>query len=166
MDDASKKHPFITLQELPSSKTSVVADDHAPNDKILLKPANLSKVLRSWVFEIIGWLVATICILAAMFILFAFNHHPLRTLPFKIKLTTALSVLANVVEASIAMVLAACLSQTMWMRFSRQQRPLADIAMFDAASRGPFGGLLLLIQNHKRCVVIISRHASGRVGRY
>ena len=100
--------------------------------------------LRVWLWEFLAWALAVSCLTAASVILMLYDHQPLRELPLKVKLTTALSILANIIEAALVMQLAACLGQIMWTRFYRGHGYLKEVSTFGEASRGPLGAFRLL----------------------
>ena len=100
--------------------------------------------LRVWLWEVLAWALAVSCLTAASVILMLYDHQPLRELPLKVKLTTALSILANIIEAALVIQLAACLGQIMWTRFYRGHGYLNEVSTFGEASRGPLGAFRLL----------------------
>jgi len=100
--------------------------------------------LRLWLWEFLAWALAVSCLTAASVILMLYDHQPLRELPLKVKLTTALSILANIIETALVMQLAACLGQIMWTRFYRGHGYLKEVSTFGEASRGPLGAFRLL----------------------
>lgn len=70
------------------------------------------------------------------------------------KLNSILSISATVSKSSLLMANAAAMSQLKWIRLgSRSKRHrLYDIQLYDDASRGPWGSLMLLMSNKKLSV--------------
>lgn len=98
-----------------------------------------------WLWEFLAWALAVSCLAAASVILMLYDHQPLRELPLKVKLTTALSILANIIEAALVVQLAACLGQIMWTRFYRGCGYLKEVSTFGEAIQGPLGAFWLLV---------------------
>lgn len=61
-----------------------------------------------------------------------------------ITLNTIVAIMVNIAVAASISVVVECISQLKWLWFSEQPRSLADIQVFDEASRGLFGSLKLI----------------------
>jgi hypothetical protein len=64
--------------------------------------------------------------------------------PYGITINSILSWITQLLTASMTAVVATCLSQSKWIYFSEGERPLADMDMYDSASRGPLGCIAFL----------------------
>ena len=99
----------------------------------------------SWTQEILACIVAFLSMVSIIVVLLVYqgNHTPI-ALPISIKLGSILSLLSTIIEAAIAVPIAAGLSQLAWAKFAKGQLPLSDIENYDRASRGIEGGILTL----------------------
>lgn len=123
---------------------------HATESQSTMPRTALPAVRKAWLWEIVSLVLAVAFLGIVCLLLWTSDSFPFRELPLQIKLTTALSILANVIEALVAVPLAAGLGQIMWIRYHQGHQSLNDITMFDSASRGPLGELSLLVRQHKR----------------
>lgn len=63
-----------------------------------------------------------------------------------VTLNAIIAVFSAMSKAMLAFTLSECLGQAKWIWFSWQQRPLSDIDLIDAGSRGPLGSFRILGQ--------------------
>lgn len=105
-------------------------------------------LFHAWRWEGLFCVLAVASLLIVVGLLDAFNHKQIQNLPFKITLTTALSVIAGLINWFIAVPLAAGLGQLMWLRFHSGHQPLHDITLFGGATKDILGGLNFLF--HRR----------------
>lgn len=63
-----------------------------------------------------------------------------------VTLNAIIAVFSAMTKAMLAFTLSECLGQAKWIWFSWQQRPLSDVDLIDAASRGPLGSFRILGQ--------------------
>ncbi|MCJ1347113.1 hypothetical protein MMC31_005334 [Peltigera leucophlebia] len=63
-----------------------------------------------------------------------------------VTLNAIIAVFSAMSKAMLAFTLSECLGQAKWIWFSSQQRPLSDVDLIDAASRGPLGSFRILGQ--------------------
>lgn len=61
-----------------------------------------------------------------------------------ITLNAIMALVATILKALVAFTVSECLGQAKWIWFSRQQRPVRDLARIDEASRGPLGSVKIL----------------------
>ncbi|XXH00032.1 hypothetical protein Hte_006373 [Hypoxylon texense] len=78
-------------------------------------------------------------------VLQAYDQSSLAQLPFQITLNSYLAFLTTLAKAALMPPVAEALSQIKWNWF-HVDRPLEDIQVFDAASRGTFGSLFMLMK--------------------
>jgi hypothetical protein len=77
-------------------------------------------------------------------ILIPYQNQPLPAWPFHLSINTIISILATVLKTTALFILSQGLVYMKWQWFM-EKKPLQDLSWFDAASRGPWGCLMLLI---------------------
>ena len=97
-----------------------------------------------WGWEAAACVFSLASFAATIALLSAFNGKARPDWPYGITLNSAMSLLSNIIKASLLVPAAACISQSIWIRYSRGPHRLAELAVFDSASRGPWGALQLL----------------------
>ena len=85
-------------------------------------------------------------------VILPYQDQPLPHWPYDVSINTLISILIAIVKAAVLFVVAEGLSQLKWTWF-RRERPLQDMTRFDVASRGPWGGLRLLLSLRGRDLV-------------
>ena len=65
-------------------------------------------------------------------------------------LNTIVAIISASAKAALLFPVAECISQYKWFWFERRSRGLSDISTFDDASRGIWGGLVLLWKTRLR----------------
>ncbi|KAK1579917.1 uncharacterized protein LY79DRAFT_521731 [Colletotrichum navitas] len=99
----------------------------------------------SWMFEVVSLVVAILATTAIIGVLGAYDGKPLASWHFQITINAVIALLATVATATMAVVLSSGISQLKWIHFIRR-RPLSDMEIFDDASRGTWGALMMLIK--------------------
>jgi hypothetical protein len=122
--------------------------------KIIRKSGHQSQATQiftnGWGWEVRGWIVAAVSIVAIVGILITFNHRALPQWPFQINLNTLISVFSQISSTALLRPLTECISQLKWIWFTRRSRPLHDFDIFDSASRGPWPSLRLIWKTRAR----------------
>jgi hypothetical protein len=99
---------------------------------------------NGWGWEVLGWIVATLSLVAIVGILITFNHRALPQWPYQINLNTLISIFSQISSTALLGPLTECISQLKWLWFTRRSQPLHDFESFDSASRGPWPSFLLI----------------------
>lgn len=92
--------------------------------------------------------------MAIILILFIYNGHPLLDLPRVITINAILAIFSTSMTAALSVPLALSISQAKWNWFHDDQgggKPLSDLEVYDQASRGPWGALVMLAKIRWRC---------------
>lgn len=97
----------------------------------------------SWTFEILNCLIAVAFLVAIILVLYNFDGKPVPEWPYGITLNALVSVLSTAMKAGMVCIATEALSQLKWSWFN-QGNKLSDLALLDAASRGPVGALIAL----------------------
>jgi hypothetical protein len=106
------------------------------------------KVVRAtswwWWWEIGSSLLSMTSMCLILAILFAVNEKPLRHWKLAIQPNSLISVFTTVGKTAMMVSVTSCVSQLKWRHFQRRPQKLSHLQLFDDASRGPWGALLLL----------------------
>lgn len=86
-------------------------------------------------------------------VLIVLNDKELPTLPFGITLNAFISVLVRVASAALLIPVTEALGQLKWIWFKERSRRLHDFELFDEATRGPWGSMILLFRTKLRSVM-------------
>ena len=109
----------------------------------MAKAARTSLVSDTWLIEIISIIVSLVSIIAIVALLGYYNGKPLFRW-HNITLNAVISVFATLARMSLIVAVSSSIGQWRWNWFLQKSRPLADIDVVDAASRGLLGSLQLL----------------------
>jgi hypothetical protein len=96
-----------------------------------------------WLFEIASWITSLFFFISIVIVLKVFEGQPLPNSPLKISLNAIVGLLATFGEVLLMVPVASAIGQVKWLRVSRK-RPMNEFRLVDEASRGPWGGVLLL----------------------
>ena len=91
-----------------------------------------------------GCMVAVVAILASM------QSTPLSHWTFPIALNATIAIFITTSKSMALLVIAACIAQSKWilLKSSRMPRRLQELDLFEEASRGPLGAIMLLPRVH------------------
>lgn len=108
-----------------------------------------------WWWEIGSAAVGVVCMGLIALILSKSDGMLLDAWPLQIKPNSLIAVLTTVGKAAMLVPVTACISQLKWRHFGgvKAAQPLRDLQLFDDASRGPWGALLLLINLRSQVVL-------------
>lgn len=98
-----------------------------------------------WSLECAGLFVSLACQVGLIVILTRMSDHPLKDWQASISLNAMVAVLSTISRMTLLAPVASCIGQLKW-GFMRQPRRLKDFEIFDNASRGPYGSLMLLLR--------------------
>lgn len=106
-----------------------------------------SNVVKRWLPEIISWSVSAACMAGIAIVLFVYRNKRLPKWPLGITLNAYISVLAKIASAGLLLPVSEALGQLKWSWFSKENsKKMWDFEIFDSASRGAWGSLLLLVR--------------------
>lgn len=115
------------------------------SEKTHIKPEKFSNS-GTWTFEIASLCIAVIAAAAIIGVLAAYDGRPLASWKFHITINAVIALLATVATATMAVVLSSGISQLKWIHFKIRREPLSDMEVFDDASRGTWGALMMLFK--------------------
>ncbi|KAI3325276.1 hypothetical protein HD806DRAFT_492495 [Xylariaceae sp. AK1471] len=97
-----------------------------------------------WWWEIIAAIVSLSSNLLIIVLLIKIDQSPLKFWILPIQPSSLLSVLTTISKTSLLVSITSCISQLKWRHFSLRPRPLSQLQLFDDASRGPWGSLVMM----------------------
>jgi hypothetical protein len=105
-----------------------------------------------WWWELFSWLLSFLCVSAivGVLILYSGKKQPDFIIP-GITINAFISVFAAVAKAALILPVSEAIGQLKWVWF-QNDASLWDIYLFDGASRGPWGSLMLLLRSKCRSV--------------
>ncbi|KAH7355037.1 hypothetical protein BKA65DRAFT_233075 [Rhexocercosporidium sp. MPI-PUGE-AT-0058] len=111
----------------------------------------LSTLSDTWAWEILSLASCIACSTALITILALSHGNNTPQLPYQISLNTVASILATAAKASLLTAVAAAMGQNKWLKFRSDKAVtrLSAVKLFDDASRGPLGALILLFSGRR-----------------
>tara|TARA_R110002003_G_scaffold25_7_gene1182 strand:- start:578 stop:1042 length:465 start_codon:yes stop_codon:yes gene_type:complete len=74
------------------------------------------------------------------------HSKPLDRWTLDISLNATIAIFITAAKSLALLVIGACIAQSKWIRFMTSPRKLTEFDLFENASRGPLGSLMLLLQ--------------------
>ncbi|KAF1363051.1 hypothetical protein EJ07DRAFT_103628 [Lizonia empirigonia] len=125
----------------------------------LWKYSASGNILKRWLLEILSWLFSAICMAAVVGVLIYLQGDSLSrwTIQEKTHLTlnAYISILSKMAGAALILPVSEALGQLKWSWFLEHSKQMWDFEIFDNASRGPWGSLLLLIRTKGRALAAL-----------
>ena len=109
-----------------------------------LRPRLRQLSIDLWIWEVGSLLLSTTCVGAIIAVLLRYDGKPLPRWDYGLTINGVISVLAVIAKASMILPIAEAISQLKWHWYWKHRRPVLDFQFLDAASRGPWGCLMLL----------------------
>jgi hypothetical protein len=104
-------------------------------------------VLKRWFLEIVSWALSAACMAGIVIVLCVYKNKRIPNWPLGLTLNAYISVLAKVASAALLLPVSEALGQLKWSWFNKgNSKKMWDFEIFDNASRGPWGSLLLLVR--------------------
>ncbi|KAH7350469.1 hypothetical protein BKA66DRAFT_541071 [Pyrenochaeta sp. MPI-SDFR-AT-0127] len=109
-------------------------------------------VIKRWLFEIISWFISASCMTAIVLIYVHIKDRPISEEGAYLIWT---NVLGKVSSAALIVPTSEALGQLKWNWFHDNSRAMWDFEIFDKASRGPWGALMLLFRTKGRSLAAL-----------
>lgn len=152
-------HVSSPLDEKNSQKTQTPTNVAQRIEEKLWNYTRSGNVLKRWLLEIISWLFSAACMIAIIAVLANLQNQRLTKwwLAEKTGLTlnAYISILSKVAGAALILPVSEALGQLKWSWFLNHSKQMWDYEIFDNASRGPWGALLLLIRTKCRALAAL-----------
>lgn len=154
------KPPSIRVQPpLDSEKAEPVPNIAQRIEQKLWNYNSSGNVVERWLLEIVSWLISAICMGAIIAVLIVLKNQPLAKWPFTsmgLTLNAFVAILSRIAGAALLLPVAEALGQLKWSWFIKgDSKKMWDFEMFDNASRGPWGSLLLLIHTKGKTIAAL-----------
>jgi hypothetical protein len=128
-------------------------------EKRLYQYSISGNIIKRWLLEIISWAFSALCMAAVIGVLIYFKDDPLSrwTLADKtgITLNAYISILSKMAGAALILPVSEALGQLKWSWFQQNSKQMWDFEIFDNASRGPWGSLLLLMRTKGKALAAL-----------
>ena len=113
----------------------------------LWKYSASGNVVKRWLLEIISWALSAICMAGIVIVLCVYKDKRIPNWPLGLTLNAYISVLAKIASAALLLPVSEALGQLKWSWFNKENtKKMWDFEIFDNASRGPWGAILLLVR--------------------
>jgi hypothetical protein len=142
----------ITAEPMSHQRNRSMPDIAQRIEKRLWQYTFSGNVLKRWLLEIISWTISAVCMGAIVGVLLYLEGDKLPTLPLGLTLNAYIAVLSKIASAALLLPASEALGQLKWSWFQGDSKKMWDFEIFDNASRGPWGSILLLIRTKGRCV--------------
>ncbi|KAF2101109.1 hypothetical protein NA57DRAFT_36112 [Rhizodiscina lignyota] len=106
-----------------------------------------------WLWELMAWCLSAVCMGIIALVLLLLDDT--QTTTMEVTLNSIISVLSGIAKAALLLPTAEALGQLKWSWFWRDSKKVRDFETFDAASRGPWGSLMLLIRTKGKTLATI-----------
>jgi len=132
----SSEHPLIPL----------------PKFMISLRNFVTRFILEWWILELLSWVVSALCMCSLVVVFAIYDKQKIPQWHFGLTLNALISALAGIAKSALLVPTFEALGQLKWNWFHTQPRTMIDFEVFDSASRGPWGSLMLLTRTQGRYV--------------
>jgi hypothetical protein len=153
------KPPSIQISPPINEKSDPEANIAQRIEETLWRYSASGNILKRWLLEVLSWLFSAICMAAVIGVLARLKDEPLSkwVLAEKTGLTlnAYISILSKMAGAALILPVSEALGQLKWSWFLEHSKQMWDFEIFDNASRGPWGSLLLLIRTKGRALAAL-----------
>ncbi|KAK1753961.1 hypothetical protein QBC47DRAFT_325058 [Echria macrotheca] len=106
-----------------------------------------------WWWEITAATLSIVCMVSLLVLLSRIDTQALEAWPLSIQPNSLIAVLTTVAKTSIMVPVATCLGQLKWRHYLRRADRLHILQLFDGASRGPWGSVMILLGLRRRAIL-------------
>lgn len=107
-------------------------------------------IQRSWVLEILAWLLAAITLTILIIVLATFDGKPLSHWHSSISVNTLVNVLTTSASIALTFPVASSIAQLRWLWLGKEETRIADIESFGA---GPIDVFVMVWKHPTMCVL-------------
>jgi hypothetical protein len=107
---------------------------------------------RLWLFELLAWALCASGLIAIVIILLVIQNKPMPSWTAQRKgsdskltvtINSVISIFGTLIKSTLLIPVVASLHQLKWVWF-RNDRPLADVKLFEGAGKGPLGSAIMI----------------------
>jgi hypothetical protein len=153
------KPPSIEISPPMNEKSDPEANIAQRIEETLWRYSASGNILKRWLLEVISWLFSAVCMAAVVGVLIKLKDEPLTKWALAEKtgltLNAYISILSKMAGAALILPVSEALGQLKWSWFLEHSKQMWDFEIFDNASRGPWGSLLLLIRTKGRALAAL-----------
>lgn len=153
------KPPSIEVFSPINEKADASSNFAQRIEETLWRYSASGNIVKRWLLEILSWLFSALCMAAVIGVLIYLKDDRLSkwSLAEKTGLTlnTYISILSKMAGAALILPVSEALGQLKWSWFLEHSKQIWDFEIFDNASRGPWGSLLLLIRTKARALAAV-----------
>jgi hypothetical protein len=153
------KPPSIEVSSPINEKSDPESNFAQRIEETLWRYSASGNILKRWLLESISWLFSALCMGAVIGVLIYLKDDSLSkwSLAEKTGLTlnTYISILSKMAGAALILPVSEALGQLKWSWFLEHSKQMWDFEIFDNASRGPWGSMLLLIRTKGRALAAL-----------
>lgn len=144
---ADHKLSYLRVEDPPESQPSSPRplSPLTPNEQAFVKAQSTGFWGAGWSWELASCVIAIGSLVGIIVVLDVFDGKSTPDWPYGITLNALISVLVTVMKAAMAFPVTEALSQLKWSWFN-EGNTLNDMALFDAASRGAVGAVVVLFR--------------------
>jgi hypothetical protein len=133
----------------PASQHSQV-DESSGNSKDFERVVTGKFLHHWWFWEVLSMSLSIMSIAAVIILAIKLHRTPISSWTSELAPNTIISALITVAKTTMLVPIAAGISQLKWLQFWRDEAPLEELSVYDEASRGPWGSILLLCSVNER----------------
>ncbi|KAH6632986.1 hypothetical protein C7974DRAFT_163104 [Boeremia exigua] len=161
--NGGEKPPSVEITPPLDEKVEKI-EEETPNlaeriEQRLFQYSISGNIVKRWLLELVSWVFSALCMAAIIGVLIYLQDDKLSnwTLDKRTGLTlnAYISVLSKMAGAALILPVSEALGQLKWSWFLQHSKQMWDFEIFDNASRGPWGSLLLLIRTKGRALAAL-----------
>jgi hypothetical protein len=153
------KPPSIEVSSPVNEKSEPQTNFAQRIEERLWRYSASGNILKRWLLEIVSWLFSAVCMAAVIGVLLYLRDRPLSDWQLAKKtpltLNAFISILSKMAGAALLLPVSEALGQLKWSWFLEHSKQMWDFEIFDNASRGPWGSMLLLIRTKARALAAL-----------
>ncbi|KAH5221211.1 hypothetical protein HBH68_037640 [Parastagonospora nodorum] len=153
------KPPSIEVSSPVNEKSDPQSNFAQRIEERLWRYSASGNILKRWLLEIVSWLFSAICMAAVIGVLIYLRDEPLSKWHIAkqtpLTLNAFISILSKLAGAALLLPVSEALGQLKWSWFLEHSKQMWDFEIFDNASRGPWGSMLLLIRTKAKALAAL-----------
>ncbi|KAF2853174.1 hypothetical protein T440DRAFT_552970 [Plenodomus tracheiphilus IPT5] len=157
--DGPPKPPSIEISPPINEKEEIGFNFAQRIEETLWRYSASGNILKRWLLEVVSWVFSLLCMAAIVGVLIKLKDEPLTKWALAEKtgltLNAYISILSKMAGAALILPVSEALGQLKWSWFLEHSKQMWDFEIFDNASRGPWGSLLLLIRTKGRALAAL-----------